>query len=286
MDVEAYLRRIRYDGPSEPSFASLRDLHRQHLFTVPFENLDIPLGIPILLDTQRIYEKVVTRLRGGYCYELNSLFRELLVALGFDVGTLSAQVARDDGGFGPDFDHMLLKVTLDEPWLADVGFGDSFVDPLPLSSGATQRKGDRLFGVMNVNGVWELFRQDDDGKVPLYRFSEVPRELSEFEEMNQYQQTSPESTFTQRRVCTVATPEGRITLSGMRLIVTNEGLQSESVLSGEAELRACLRERFGVEFAPDVDWSRLTGSVEQHRKIGQVRTQRARTHQNLLDPIS
>src|ERR1017187_1683598 len=135
MDVEAYLRRIQYDGPREPSLETLRELHRQHLFTVPFENLDIALRNPIQLDPELIYQKVVLRGRGGYCYELNGLFHELLEALGFTVCMLSAQVRRDDGSFGPDFDHMLLKATLDEPWIADVGFGDSFVDPLPLVPG-------------------------------------------------------------------------------------------------------------------------------------------------------
>ncbi len=139
MDVEAYLRRIGYDGPRLPSADTLRTLHRQHLFTVPFENLDIPLGTRICLDSDLLYRKVVTRSRGGYCYELNGLFCELLNALGFDVCMLSAQVRSADGSFGPDFDHMLLRVTLDEPWVADVGFGDSFVDPLPLLAGASHQ---------------------------------------------------------------------------------------------------------------------------------------------------
>ena len=259
MDPEAYLRRIRYDGPREPSTAILRGLHRQHLFTVPFENLDIAMGVLIELDPELLYKKVVTRRRGGYCYELNGLFGDLLAALGFDVCMLSAQVRREDGSFGPDFDHMLLKVMLDAPWIADVGFGDSFVDPLPLSDGATQSEDSRLFGVSNENGAWELYRYDSDGKVALYRFRDVPRRLSDFENMNQYQQTSPESGFTRRRVCSITTPEGRITLSGMRLIVTRECVRTERVLSGESELRGCLREYFGVEFSEDIDWSRLTG---------------------------
>jgi N-hydroxyarylamine O-acetyltransferase len=259
MDVEAYLRRIRYRGPREPSAAALHGLHRRHLFNVPFENLDIPLGTPIKLDTHLFFKKVVTRGRGGYCYELNSLFHALLEDLGFDVCMLSAQVRRDDGSFGPDFDHMLLKVALDDPWLADVGFGDSFVDPLPLLAGTSHREHGRVFGVVEEDGVWELFRNDDDGMIPLYRFSEVPRQLSDFENMNQYQQSSPDSGFTSRRVCSIATPDGRITLSGMRLIVRNESARTERVLSSEVELRRCLREYFGVEFDEEVDWTKLTG---------------------------
>src|SRR5271169_4857925 len=188
MNVDAYLRRIQYDGPRDPSPATLRELHRQHLFTVPFENLDIALGNPIHLDPGLLYDKIVVRGRGGYCYELNGLFHDLLQSLGFAVCMLSAQVCREDGGFGPDFDHMLLKVTLDGPWLADVGFGESFVEPLPLLPGASQTQHGKLFGAANQNGYWELFKQDNEGRVPLYRFSDVPRQLSDFESMNRYQQ--------------------------------------------------------------------------------------------------
>jgi len=259
MDVEAYIRRIQYDGPRDPSLATLRCLHRQHLYTVPFENLDIPLGNPIQLAPGLLYDKIVVRKRGGYCYELNGLFHDLLEALGFNVCMLSALVRREDGGFGPDFDHMLLKVALDTPWIADVGFGDSFVDPLPLMQGADQTEYGKVFGIAKEHATWELFKNDGDGKRgPLYRFSETPHQLSDFESMNLYQQTSPESGFTRRRVCTKATPDGRITLAGMRLIVTEAGAREETVLMGTEELRQCLRERFGIELADDVDWSKLT----------------------------
>jgi N-hydroxyarylamine O-acetyltransferase len=259
MDVEAYLRRIQYDGHRDPSPATLRGLHRQHLFTVPFENLDIPLGNPIQLDPGPLYQKIVVRRRGGYCYELNSLFHDLLEAMGFNMCMLSAQVRREDGGFGPDYDHMLLKVSLDHPWIADVGFGESFVDPLPLLPGAGQSEHGKLFGVANEDGFWELFKQDKDDRVALYRFENVPRQLSDFEEMNRYQQTSPESGFMGRRVCSRATPDGRITLAGMRLIVTRIGQREERMLQGEDELRQCLSEQFGIEFDPSTDWSKLTG---------------------------
>ena len=258
MNIDAYLRRIQYDGPRDPSPATLRTLHRQHLFNVPFENLDIALGIPIRLDPELMYEKIVVRQRGGYCYELNGLFHDLLEAMGFTVCMLSAQVRREDGGFGPEFDHMLLKVTLEQPWLADVGFGDLFLDPLPLLSGAIQAENGNLFGVAMVDGTWELFKQDNDGQVLLYQFSGVPHQLSDYENMNQHQQTSPESGFTRRRICSKATSDGRITLAGMRLIVTKAGALQERVLESEEELRQCLREHFRIELAGDVVWSKLT----------------------------
>lgn len=252
MDVAAYLRRIEYAGATAPSSALLRDLHRQHLFTVPFENLDIALRTPILLDHDALFDKIVTGRRGGFCYELNSLFRELLLALGFEVEMLSARVRREDGGFGPEFDHMLLAVALQEPWLADVGFGECFVDPLPFRSGAVEVVNGYRYRVEQDGDDWQLLREDSKGQVPLYRFTERPRRLSDFEPMSLYHQTSPESHFTHNQVCSKALPDGRITLSGMRLILTRKGVREETVLKSESEVRQCLREHFGFEFPENV----------------------------------
>jgi N-hydroxyarylamine O-acetyltransferase len=259
MDVDAYYERIGYDGSRQPSLETLRGLHRSHLYSVPFENLDIALGIPIILDPARLYDKIVSRRRGGFCYEVNGLFYELLLALGFRVAMLSGCVRRDDGGFGPEFDHMLLKAELPDPWLADVGFGESFVDPLPLKVGAEGAENGQLFSVKPENGGWELHRRDSDGTdVPLYRFSDVAHQLSEYVPMCEYHQTSPESSFTRRRICTMAKPDGRITLAGMRLIETKNGLSRETILASEQELRACLGEQFGVQLDGNANWSQLT----------------------------
>lgn len=258
MDVDAYCERVGYDGPRLPSLETLRGLHRSHLYTVPFENLDIGSGVAIILNSDRLYDKIVVRRRGGFCYELNGLFCELLLALGFRVSMLSGCVRRDDGGFGPEFDHMLLKVELDDPWLADVGFGESFVDPLPLRAGAEKAEDGHLFGVTPENGGWELYRRDSDGtEVPLYRFSDVAHQLSEYVPMCEYHQSSPESSFTRRRICTMAKPDGRITLAGMRLIETSNGSRRETLLTTEAQLLQCLREQFGVEMRPGLDFAKL-----------------------------
>src|SRR5918911_3762110 len=148
MDVEAYLERIDYRGPLEPTAETLRRLHVAHLLAVPFENLSIHAGEPIVLEDGALFDKVVARRRGGFCYELNGLFAALLRELGFNVGMLSAAVARREGGFGPEFDHMALLVTLEERWLADVGFGDSFVEPLLLDERGEQRQGPPAYRIL------------------------------------------------------------------------------------------------------------------------------------------
>lgn len=265
MDVEAYLRRIEYDGPRQPSAATLRALHRQHLFTVPFENLDIPLGTPICLDLDGLYQKIVLRRRGGFCYELNGLFRELLIQLGFGVHMLSARVRREDGGFGPEFDHMLLKVELQDPWLVDVGFGDSFVDPIVFRYGGADQVDGHRYVVLPVADEWELLREDDKGQVPLYRFRDVRHELEDYRQMCVFHQTSPESHFTKSWICSRATPEGRMTIANMRLIVTDGNKRDEMQLSGEDDLRRCLRELFGVVFEDSVSLARLTGTTADRR---------------------
>src|SRR5262245_30849131 len=114
MNIQAYLDRIDYHGPLDPTAETLRALHIAHLLAVPFENLNIGLGWPIVLDQAALFEKIVLRRRGGFCYELNGLFAALLRALGFDVTLLSAGVARATGGFGPEFDHLTLQVTSGE----------------------------------------------------------------------------------------------------------------------------------------------------------------------------
>src|SRR5262245_35330983 len=144
MNIQAYLDRIDYHGPLEPTAETLRALHMAHMLAVPFENLNIGMGWPIVLDQDALFEKIVTRRRGGFCYELNGLFAALRRAVGFEVTMLSAGVARAAGGFGPEFDHLTLLVggigdggwglgdpaspnpqpPSPIPWLADVGFGD------------------------------------------------------------------------------------------------------------------------------------------------------------------
>lgn len=247
MDIPAYLERIGYQGPLDVSADTLRALHVAHLYTVPFENLDIHLGRALSLDEPALFSKIVTRRRGGFCYELNGLFCGLLRQLGFRVAMLSAEVARPAGGFGPPYDHLALRVDLGEPWLADVGFGDGFLEPLRLDDASDQQQGASAYLIIADGPYRVLMRRDAGGDwTPQFRFTLEPHALAEFAERCVYHQTSPESHFTQGRICTLATPGGRITVSGMRLIVTTSAGREERPLSGEAEYAATLRERFRV----------------------------------------
>ncbi|HST09381.1 MAG TPA: arylamine N-acetyltransferase [Terriglobales bacterium] len=247
MDTAAYLARIRYAGAVLPDAETLRGLHLAHLYTVPFENLDISLGRKIVCDEDRFLQKIVDLRRGGFCYELNGAFAALLRELGFRVTLLSGRVAREDGSASPEFDHLALLVDLDEPWLADVGFGDSFLEPLRLKTEAEQEQPSGRFRIVPVGDVMIVQRQlVSQLWKSQYQFTLKPYRLEDFEDRCQFQQTSPESHFTQQRVCTLRTRDGRITLSDLKLIRTVNNHREEQVLENEEEWRAALVEYFGV----------------------------------------
>jgi N-hydroxyarylamine O-acetyltransferase len=249
LDVRAYLDRIAYRGPQTPTAEALRALHLAHMLAVPFENLDIGIGREIVCDESRILYKVIQERRGGFCYELNGAFAALLRALGFDVTLLSARVARADGSESPEFDHLILRVDLEEPWLADVGFGDSFVEPLRLEPDIEHPQFGTAYRLKRSATDWIFESKTGDAWQKQYSFTLQPRQLSEFAEMCRYHQTSPKSTFTQKSVCSLATREGRITIAGPKLIQTRQGVREERDLTEDERVR-CLKEAFGVVLPP------------------------------------
>jgi N-hydroxyarylamine O-acetyltransferase len=245
MDVSAYLDRIGYSGLTDPSAETLRALHRAHLFTVPFENLDIHLSRKIICDEDRFLHKIIDERRGGLCYELNGAFAALLRELGFQVTLLAAGVTRADGSDGPEFDHLTLRVELEEPWLADVGFGDSFLEPLRLQPNLDQAQIGRIYRLTQVQDVVGMEVWTRDRWKRQYAFTLQPRQLAEFAPMCHYQQTSPDSHFTQNRICSRATPDGRVTLTNGKLIETRNESRQERTIT-EEEWTVCLRDLFGV----------------------------------------
>ncbi|WP_328538795.1 arylamine N-acetyltransferase family protein [Streptomyces sp. NBC_00344] len=244
--VEAYLGRIGARHPAAPDAAALRELHVRHLLTVPFENLAIHLGEDIVLAEKPLVDKIVGARRGGFCYELNGAFAALLRALGFSVTLLQARVHGADGGLGIPYDHLVLRVgTADGtgPWLADIGFGDHSHHPLDLAAQGEQQDPGGAFRIQEApDGDFDVVR---DGK-PQYRVDPRSRELADFEAGAWYHRTSPDSHFTRSLICSRLSEQGRITLSGGRLLTTAQGEKHATELDTDERVLAAYRDNFGI----------------------------------------
>lgn len=244
---DRYLRRLGINTSPPVTLSGLVALQYAHLRSIPFENLDIRKGIPVGLSQLEAVEKIVHRGRGGFCYELNSAFADLLETLGFKVKTLSARVATGAGGFGPPFDHLILLVDLDAQYLVDVGFGDSFIQPLLLKSGKEQMDRASSYMVLELGDEWALCKKvpDSSWTVELL-FSLATYTLEDFRERCLWTQTSPDSHFVQKDICTLLTEQGRTTLSGDRMIIKTGASRIELPIATELDRRARLLEHFGV----------------------------------------
>jgi N-hydroxyarylamine O-acetyltransferase len=239
--MDSYLQRLGIGTKPAPSWPVLCDLVACHLHIVPFENLDIIDGLRPELSTAAVLHKVVTRRRGGFCYELNEAFRALLTHLGFEVARIEARVwseARQE--FGAPFDHLALIVSLPEgEYLVDVGFGDSNRTPLRLPADTvTDISGDYTLK-QRSSELWLLSRSGE----PLYEMTLTEQPLAAFATMHRHHQTSSDSLFTKALICTRATPTGRTTLSRERLIVVNGADRSETMMPDRDR---ALRQYFGI----------------------------------------
>jgi N-hydroxyarylamine O-acetyltransferase len=251
MEIKAYLERIKHTNHLILDIQTLYDLHLAHMLAVPFENLDIGLKLPIRITEQAIYEKVVTKNRGGFCYELNGLFAWLLNRTGFNVTYLNARVYDHEGNLGVDFDHLALLVQIpggSERWLADVGFGDSFTKPLRFEAEDEQIQGLRSYQIEQVPDGCVVWRKNYDGaRERLYFFDLQPRIFpDEYNAACMYHQTSPESSFTRGSIITRATHTGRISLEDGRLIITADGNRTEKYLKSAKEYHKFLKKYFNV----------------------------------------
>lgn len=243
--VTAYLDRIGLPtGKEQPSAAYLRRLQPAHLRSVPFESLSIHLGEPIVLDEDLLYDKIVNRGRGGFCYEQNGLFAALLTALGYDV-SLHAAAVQMGPTLGPPFDHLALRVVADgEPWLVDVGFGDFAHEPLRWNARGPQADPSGAFTVEEQAGGDLTVNRDGQA---VYHVEPRPRRLSDFVPTCWWQQSSPDSHFTHATVCSMLLPNGRDTIRNRTLIETHDGDRKETEIASDDQLLALYDERFGVK---------------------------------------
>jgi N-hydroxyarylamine O-acetyltransferase len=255
MDINGYLRRINYNnGLVYKNLATLRELLQHHVFAIPFETLDIHNQIPILLQTDFLFRKVILDKRGGYCYELNVLFHQLLSLCGFHVTIVAGRLLHSYG-YGREFEHMALVVELQgRKWLVDAGYGDFSLTPLAIAPGEIQGDGRTWYQIIDpvlVDGrsylgaaKWNAAHQDF--RIG-YIFTLEPRSLADFASMNEFHQTSPESHFTRSLICTLPIAEGRITLINNKLIRTENGKRQVRLIRDESHRDEILEKYFHMD---------------------------------------
>ena len=246
IDIDRYLARIGLDVAPPIDLEGLTALQYAHLCSVPFENLDVFGGVPVQVDTGWSLDKVVGRGRGGWCFELNGAFAWLLDAVGFDVALLGAAVLLN----GPSavIDHLTLEVTLDQPYLVDVGFGDSFITPLRLNQAGPQDGGAGTFEFMASSQGTTLTRHEADGfPAPQFRFKRTHRRLEEFAVPSDTLQSDMSTHWHQKPIATRLTGTGadRISLTGTTFTRTVGG-DSEKTTIADDQIDDILAEEFNL----------------------------------------
>jgi N-hydroxyarylamine O-acetyltransferase len=245
VDLGRYLERIGHDGSTDPSPEALAGLQRAHLLAVPFDALDCHLGNRVTVEPEDAYRKVVEHRRGGFCFELNGLFAELLAHLGFEVTRLAARPFVADGALAPPFAHLALDVHLDRRWLVDVGFGFDFaVEPLDLDARDEQRRDDQRFLIApdgDALVVEEIGASPRNG----YRLEPEPVEQGAFAERCRIYSTDPEAGFVRDGPVMKRFPDGGVRVTRSKLTSSRPGGVSRPI-ADEDDWRAELASQFGL----------------------------------------
>lgn len=258
MRLEDYLARIDYQGDVAPTYECLARIHRCQALAVPYENLDVQLGRPLDQDIERIYDKIVRRRRGGWCYEMNGLLHWALATIGFDVTRLSAGVHRRERGDAVMNNHLVLKVMLDRPYLADLGLGDGIRDPIPLEEGRFRQGGLEFALERLADGYWR-FHNHAFANPPTFDFSLEPADEPGLDAQCRRLQTDPESAFVQNLAVEMMQAETLTVLAGRVLRHKSAAGTEKRLIETGDELEQVVREVFGIEdvrLAPL--WPRIT----------------------------
>jgi len=250
-DIGSYLGRVGCTGVQGTDLAVLRELHAAHVAAIPFENLDVVLGRPILLDIRSLQEKIVRGGRGGYCFEQNTLFAGVLRALGFHVLTLEARVRPPGTDQILPRTHMVLQVDVDQnAWLADVGFGgDGPIYPVPLQDATSEQPGG-AYRVVTEGTARVLQLHHRNGWQDLYGFTLAPAYPIDFEVANFFTSTHPRSPFLKTLTVQTALPEARHVLRGRKYSI-RRGDSEETLELADGEIVRLLRERFGLQLSEE-----------------------------------
>ncbi|WP_435162962.1 arylamine N-acetyltransferase family protein [Paenibacillus glycanilyticus] len=248
--IQLYLDRIGYEGPLDRSAQALADLQDCHLHAVPYENLDIVRGVPVSLEIDHLFDKIVVRRRGGYCFELNALFGWLLRELGYPVTDLFARFWRDEPSPPPKRRHQVLKVEAgDQTYLCDVGVGGIVPRrPVAMVEGLPHRQGDETYRLdKDPYYGWILCELKHGEWCRLYSFTEEPQLPKDYIMASYWCEHAPDSIFTKAEMVAIRTREGRNTVAGKEFrLFAQDGVNVFTPQSDEAYKEA-LRQHFGIK---------------------------------------
>lgn len=250
INLQAYFDRIGYRGGGEVSAQTLRELHRGHVFHIPFENLNPLGGKTVSLDPSDLFDKMVTDKRGGYCFEMNGLLSFVLESLGFPVRRLLARVWRDEMGYGAKT-HQILLVTADgKDWICDVGFGgNGLLEPLLFETGTEQQQEFQQCRIVEEPAVGGFAYQCviDGSYKNIYGFTLEPCSRADYELSNYFTSTHPDSIFTKVPMLMIPTQSGRITVFDHQMKLTDRENVTEISIESEDQMKRILKEYFGIE---------------------------------------
>ena len=248
MNIASYLARINLASPPEVSLAGLSALHRAHLLAIPFENLEVQLGRPVGTAIPPIFEKIVNRRRGGWCYEMNGVFGWALSELGFRVTRLSGAVMRSALGVVQEGNHLVLRVDLPEgPVFADVGFGSGPIGPFAPREGAFESHG-FAYSLARADGDWWRLAEHRGGSTFSYDVRLAPAaDEALLAEKCAWLQVAPESPFTQNLVVQRHLPGGLAILRGRVLSHIARDATRERLVESADDLVAVLAREFDLD---------------------------------------
>jgi N-hydroxyarylamine O-acetyltransferase len=274
MDVKAYLERIRYDGPLRRDAATLAALHRAHLLAIPYENLDVQFGRAVTTSVPQIFDKIVLRRRGGWCYEMNGLFGWALQELGFKVTRCAGAVLREDRGAEAVGNHLVLKVVVDEGvFLADVGFGDGPIDPIFVVTGPFVSHG-FAFALSRTEDDWWRLHHHALGGVSSFDFTLEEADEALLSQRCLWLQSAPTSPFVQNAVLQHHASDGLWLMRGRVLRKVTPAGKQDHVVADAAEYVGILSEIFSLRLPEAADlWPTICARhdallAEQDRETG------------------
>lgn len=258
IDLDAYFKRISYTGSRAPTLETLRALHFAHTMAVPFENLTVLAGAPVLIDLPSLQKKIVGTNRGGYCFEVNGLFAAVLRAIGFNVTTLIGRVRwKAPEEAESNRSHMLSLVDLPEGrFLVDIGFGGiTMTGPVPFKLDeelATPHEPRRLLArdVQGSAGFELQAKLGPDTWAPIYRFTLEPNGPVDYEQANWFTSTHPTSIFKQFLIIGRPTPTERKTIFNTLFTIRDLSGKGETrVMKSVDEIADVLAEHFDLRLS-------------------------------------